>query len=147
MSPSREKFICLRTVSGSQHIAKINICSFVFIYWFNFVSCFLIWILIGRSGYYMNWFFVTYFFEYFENVISFTNVPWSNNNAGMILVVWNIIFIANVIDFWFFYFIHGVFIFHIFHFFSFFSYFFSIIIIYLYVTNSTFFNILLTYRM
>ena len=90
MSPACVKLIYSRTISSSQHIIKNNNWSIVFMFWFNFTRCFIIWILSRCSGYYMNRSFVTYFFKYFENVLSFTNVFGSNNNMGVVFKCWNV---------------------------------------------------------
>ena len=60
--------------------------------------------LIGRSSFYMNRSFVTYFFKYFEHVKGFAYVSWADNNISVIFIFWNIsvdaIGIVDFIDFW-----------------------------------------------
>ena len=89
MCPSCEEFIFLRTISSSQPIVEINNWPFVFIYWFDINTCFIFWILIGWSGYYMNRSFVAYFVIFFQRVICFTTVSWACNDLTMVFIGWN----------------------------------------------------------
>ena len=119
MSTSSKKFIHLRTIFRSQHIIENDNRSFVFVYWFYFITCFINWILIGRSSYYMNRSLVTYFFKYFQHIICFTYVAGADKNLAMVFICWNII--VNIIDFFIshkvisfsFLFVNGIFFFYL----------------------------------
>ena len=79
--------------------------SFLFIYCFNFITCFVIWILIGRSVYYMNWSFVTYFFKYSQHVKSLPNIYCAENNIGVVFISWRttvVVIVIAIINFWLF---------------------------------------------
>ena len=146
MSTSRKKFIYLRTIFSSQHIIENNNRSFVFIYWFNFITCFINWILVGRSSYYMNWSFVTYFFKYFEQIICFAYVTRTYNDITLVFNFRNniVVRIDNIIGFWFFYFLFFIIIFFSVYnltILTYISIFLRIIYIYFYVANSTLSNI------